>query len=303
MNNQIWRVLTASLTSLGLSLALAACGGSDDNGNAGSMAAGTQGTIRAVNGITDSTGLSLIIARSTPPPPPADPADPNPPAPPPPTLTPVAIDASNIPFGSASKTNPVATGYYNVKVSPAGGTDSATDYVPIYADNVTTFFTYGTTSSAGNFRVEQATGVTLDNNRVAIQLVHAAAAVSQNNYTLCVQLSPTSGQGALPLIAANFAQGTAPFTFTPSTVLKADTYKLQIYPCSQNADGTYGSSGAIVFDGGPKGISLPFMSGGRVLQIAVLDASASQQSQYGSAATLLVLDQSGTATPLFQNQN
>lgn len=301
MNKQSLLVFAALSAGLGLS----ACGGNSNSGNNGGELI-TTGTLRAVNGITDSTGLDVTVELSSPPPPPADPNLP-PTDPPPPTLTPVTIDANNIPFGGASGMNTLPSAYYHVQVAPAGGQASSTDYVPINDNNVSTVFTYGTTATAGSFIVQQSLGLQLSNGQFALQFIHSAYAESQTGSPLCLQLTPAGSATAppgspLPLIAASFASATGGFNHTPSTVVAGGTYLIDAFACTQNPDGSYSGTGVILISHSPAGVVLPPV-GTNTLQIAALDANASQTTQYGSPITLLLLDNTGKSTPLYNAQN
>src|SRR5882757_5041044 len=106
MNKQSLLILATLTAGLGLS----ACGGNgDDNGGKTPLT----GALRAVNGITDSTGLDVAVEQSSPP------TNVTPP-PPPTSLVPVPINASKIPFGGASGINALPADWYRIEVKPAG---------------------------------------------------------------------------------------------------------------------------------------------------------------------------------------
>ncbi len=298
MNKQSLLILATLTAGLGLS----ACGG---NGDDISGRTPQTGALRAVNGITDSTGLDVAVEQSSPPP------NVTPPLPPPTTLVPVPIDASKIPFDGASNINALPANYYRLELTPAGTQMSFTDYVPINDENLSTVFTYGTTASYGYFIVQQWLGISLTSGQFAVQFVHDALAESQTVSPICFKLTPIGGNGTtpgapgtpLPAIVATFNSATSLFNATPSTIVAYGTYSIGAYACVQDPNTfAYSYTGAPFFSSGPKGVVLPPV-GTSVLQIAALDATADQSSQYGSPITLLLMDNTGKSTPLYNGKN
>jgi hypothetical protein len=261
--------------------------------------------LRAVNGITDSTGLDVAVEQSTPPSPVIVPP------PPPTTLVPVPIDASKIPFGGASSLNALPANWYRVEIMPAGAQMSFTDYNPINDQNLSTVFTYGTTASNGSFIVQQWLGVALTSSQFGVQFVHDAYTESQTISPICLTLTPLGANGTppgtpgtpLPTIVSPFNNATTSFNLTPSTIVAYGTYSFTASDCIQDPNTFIYTAGPnVIFTSGPKGVVLPPV-GASVLQIAALDATADQSSQYSSPIILLLMDDTGKSTPLYNGKN
>jgi len=289
MNKQSLLILATLTAGLGLS----ACGGNgDDNGGKTPLT----GALRAVNGITDSTGLDVAVEQSSPP------TNVTPP-PPPTSLVPVPINASKIPFGGASGINALPADWYRIEVKPAGAQMAFTDFNPINDQNLSTVFTYGTTASNGSFIVQQWLGISLMSGQFGVQFVHDAYTESQTVSQICLKVTPIAiNSNPLPAMVATFNSATSLFNPTPSTLLPYGTYFVAVLDCFQNPDGSYGYGANTLFQSGPKGVVLPPV-GTNLLQITALDATDSQNTKYNSPITLLILGDSGKSTPLYSGQN
>jgi hypothetical protein len=262
------------------------------------------GAFRAVNGMPNSSGLDASIAGVS-----------------------IPTQAQNISFGTGSSISDVPNGSYNVTLSDsaAGSTSSSSssgsssgsssssssssgsgsssssggggtvsfdvDNLNISSGNLETVFTYGdlSTGTQNGFIAEESLQAPT-NGQVVMQVVHDALTESSTASTLSFYfVKPGSGlTGASPT--------TAPFAQQPnpeSIPLAGGTYEIIV------TNGT-----TTVFDSGPKGVALPASgSSANVFQLAALDATSAQSTQYGSTVTLLLLDNNGGNTPLYNGQN
>ncbi|HZR38224.1 MAG TPA: hypothetical protein VFA75_22835 [Nevskia sp.] len=194
---------------------------------------------------------------------------------------------SGISLDTGSGLTEVPVGSYNSQLT-SSSVQFSVDNVGIDHNNVTTIFAYGVVGSGtqGGFTAEESI-VAPTNGQAVVQPVHDARTASAVTPTLSFYLiRPGAGiAGATPVTAAFRAS-------PPSSSIAGGSYEIVV------ANGT-----SVVFDSGPMGITLPASSGADVFQIAALDATAAQNTQYGSAIVLLLLDNLGGNTALYNLQN
>ena len=236
------------------------------------------GAFRLANGIADSNGLKADISNV-------------------PTVGPIG-------FASASGINIIPEGSYKVQLTPgaSGASTFTVDNVSIEHNNLTTLFAYGTLaagSQGGLTAVESLNAPT--HGQAVIQPVHAAYQESQTApQSMNFSFVPVGSGGSSAGISVVFGSATT----SQSVALAAGKYEIKItatpicnpgQPCPAISLG--------VFDSGPQGISFPGADGSNVFQLAAIDATSSQVSQYGAPVSLLLLDNSGHSTQLFNGQN
>ena len=194
---------------------------------------------------------------------------------------------SGIAFDSASGLTDVPLGSYNSQLT-SNSVQFSVNNVGIDHNNVTTIFAYGATGngSQGGFPVEESI-VAPTNGQAVVQPVHDALSASATAPTLSVYLvTPGAGTAGATPLTATFATSTA------SSAITGATYEIIV-----------SSGAAVLFDSGPKGIALPGAGGANVYQIAAVDASSAQTTRYGSTLTLILMDNTGGNTALYNLQN
>lgn len=237
-------------------LGLTACGGGNND------TPPLTGAVRVANGITDSTGLDMSIGDSK---------------------------FTGVDLGTASKLSYVpvnAVDSYKATLSSNGVTFSV-EGVGVRQDKVTTVFTFGSISAGtqGGFYVEESLDAPASGQSI-VQPLHAALAASTTAPTLNFYFV-TPGACATALNGAT-VNGSAVFkTATASSFTVAGgTYEI----CATDA------AGSVLFDSGPRGITLP-ISNANVLQIAAYDASSDAGN--GSGLALSLLDNNGGSMALY----
>jgi len=235
---------------------------------------------RLANLVGDSGGIEFSIGSSSP-------------------IGPIGYDlASNIveePEGSN-----------NVLLTPeaAGAGPYEVDGVTVSRDTLTTLYAYG--SLAGGSQGGFAAAVPLADpasGQVTMQAVVAAGGAQQSNVVYAFSFTPVGGDGQAAGISGSFGAPTAAQTIA----LAAGRYEIKVTrtaSCTPPAlcVGVGVGVGQLVFDSGPQGVNIPGGNGAKVFQLAAADASAGQQSQYGSAITLLLLDERNGISLLLDGQ-
>ena len=235
---------------------LTACGGGNND------TPPLTGAVRVANGITDSTGLDMSIGDSK---------------------------FTGIDLGVASKLAyaPVnAVDSYKADLS-SNGANFSVGGIGVRQDKVTTVFTFGKIAAGtqGGFYVEESLDAPA-NGQSTVQPLHAALAVSTtaptlNFYFVTPDACATALNGATVNGSAVFKTATA-----SSFTLAGGTYEI----CVTDTNGT------VLFDSGPKGITLP-LSGANVFQLAAYDAPGGEGN--GSGLILSLLDNTGGSQALY----
>jgi hypothetical protein len=224
------------------------------------------GAVRVANGIADSSGLDMTIGDST-------------------KFsgiaTTAASDVAYLPINAISS--------YDAKLSTNGAAFTVTA-VPINQDKVTTIFTYGEIGSGtqGGFFAQMSLDAP-NSGQFVVQPVHAALAASLNALSLNFYLVE-------PGVCSDSTTGATPngsATFRASPALFASTGGLYEICVTD-------STGTVLFDSGPAGITLP-TANANVFQFAVYDAPSSKGN--GSTIMLSLLDNKGGNTALYNLKN
>ncbi|MDI3258254.1 MAG: hypothetical protein QJR02_00805 [Sinobacteraceae bacterium] len=195
--------------------------------------------------------------------------------------------ASNTPFGSATGINsPIPEGSYKAQLTSNSVTFTV-DNVSIDHNHVTTVFAAGQigNGSETGFAAEEALNAPT-NGQAVVQPVNAALQATGKSGSLTFRFVPTNNPSSATSLTAQY--GTSP----ASAALTGGTYEIIV------SDGA-----TTVFDSGPQGIALPSSNGGNVFQVAAIDAGSSNQSKYGSSIALLLMDDKGQNTPLYNLQH
>ena len=238
---------------------LAACGGSD----VGSSISTAVGGFRAVNGLPDSTGLSVSLGGNA---------------------------TANTSFGAVSPNYVVGVGSYTATLSSNTQTYQIAG-VAVAADQLTTLYATGTIGAThGGFAVQEsltapATG------QITLQWVHAAYAESQSVPQFDVYLvAPGSGITGVTPTALAYGTGSTAVT------LAAGTYEVVVTDPNSGNKVVFdsGSKGVSLPLAGSS-------SSAFAIEIAALDAAGG--SKDGSAISLLVLQNTGESEALFNGQN
>ena len=238
---------------------LAACGGSD----VGSGISTAVGGFRAVNGLPDSTGLSVSLGGNA---------------------------TASTSFGAVSANYVVATGSYTATLSSNTQTYQIAG-VAVASDQLTTLYATGTIGAThGGFAVEESLTAP-SSGQILLQWVHAAYAESQSVPQFDVYLvAPGSGiTGATPTMLVYGTGSTA-------VTLAAGTYEVVVTDPNSGNKVVFdsGSKGVSLPLAGSS-------SSAFAIEIAALDAAGG--SKDGSAISLLVLQNTGESEALFNGQN
>ena len=257
-------------------LALAACSNDNNNGTPPFT-----GAFALINGVSDSGGLKADVGNI-------------------PTIGPIS-------FGGASGVNIVPSGSYKVQLTPgaSGSSTYTVNNVSIDHNNLTTVVSYG--SLAGNTQNGLTAEVSLNaptNGQAVVQPVHAAYQYSQSFSSLYFYFATPGGTitSTTPTLTVAFGAVTP----SQSLALPAGKYEIRVYPnalCLSGVCPAIAPIASATFDSGPNGISLPASNGSNVFQFAALDATSAQDTQYGSQLSLVLLDNNGDSTQLFNGQN
>jgi len=238
---------------------LAACGGSD----VGSGISSAVGGFRAVNGLPDSTGLSVSLGGSS---------------------------TASTSFGAVSPNYVVGTGSYTATLSSNAATYQIAG-ITVAEDQLTTLFATGTIGAThGGFAVQEsltapATG------QLLLQWVHAAYAESQSVPQFDVYLV-APGSSITGATATTLAYGTG----STAVTIAAGTYEIIVTDPNSGNKLVFdsGSKGiALPLAGGS--------TSAYAIDIAALDAAGG--SKDGSAISMLMLQNTGESLALFNGQN
>jgi len=107
---------------------------------------------------------------------------------------------------------------------------------------------------------------------------------------------------ATPTLTVKFGAATP----SQSLALPAGTYEIKAYAlavCTGAVCAQIDVAPDTGFDSGPKGVSLPAANGSNVFQLAAIDVTGAQESQYGSLISVVLLDNNGDSIQLFNGQN
>lgn len=195
--------------------------------------------------------------------------------------------ASNTPFGSATGINsPIPEGSYKAQLTSNSKTFTVNN-VSIDHNHVTTVFATGQigNGSETGFAAEEALNAPT-NGQAVVQPINAALQATGTSGTLTFRFVPTNNPSAATSLTAQYGASPA------SAPLAGGTYEIVV------------SNGvSTVFDSGPQGIALPSSNGGNVFQVAAIDAGSSNQTKYGSSIALLLMDDKGQNTQLYNLQH
>ena len=262
------------------SLILAACGSlAACNGNNNSTPPFT-GAFALINGVADSNGLKASVGN--------------------------ALTTGSIGFGDASGISIIPNGSYKVQLTPgaAGFPAFTVNNVSLDHNNLTSVVTYGTlaTSTQGGFTAEVSLNAPT-NGQATMQPVHAAYQESRGYPSLYFYFTAPGGviTAATPTLSVKFGAVTP----SQSLALPGGKYEIKVYAqpaCVTTTCPAITAPANTGFDSGPKGITLPG-NGANVFQLAALDATRAQSNQYGSLLSLVLLDNNGASSQLFNGQN
>jgi len=256
-------------------LALAAC--SNDNNSSNSTPPLT-GAFALINGTSDSDGLKADVSNI-------------------PTIGPID-------FGGTSGITILPLGSYKVQLTPGASGSSAftVDNVSIDGNNLTTVVSYGTlAASTQNGLTAEVSLSAPASGQATVQPVNASLQNDANLYFYFV----TPGAvitSTTPTLTAKFGAATP----SQSLALPAGKYEIKAYPlpvCVTQVCPAIGVAGHTGFDSGPAGVTLPSADGANVFQLVAIDATSAQNTQYGSLLSVVLLDNKGDSTQLFNGQN
>jgi hypothetical protein len=235
------------------------------------------GALRLANLVGDSGGMQASISSV-------------------PAVGPVAFDG-------ASGIVIVPEGSYQVQLTPQASGTAAYDVngVQISQDTLATLFAYGSigSSTQGGFVAGESLAAPAAGQVTMQTVVTAGGAQNSASHVYHFSFTPVGGSGQ----AADTSGSFGPPVANQTIALTAGRYEISVsgtLVCPPPAICT----GLVqqVFDSGPQGVPIPGSNGANVFQLAVADATSAQQSQYGSAATLLLLDNLGGSTLLLYGQ-
>jgi hypothetical protein len=243
---------------------LAAAACSDNNNGTPPLT----GAVRVANGITDSGGLDMSISQ--------------------------VGTFSGVGFDTSSGITVGPEGSYKAQLT-SSSVGFSVDNVKVDHNNVTSVFAYGATGngSENGFTAEESLNAPT-NGQAVVQPVHDAFQLSTTTTSLNFYFVPTTTVCA---VGAPQPGG------TPQTIAFGPVNTGQSTAITGGTQAIIVSNGAtILFCSGSKGLALP-SGNANVYQVAALDATTSQKTQYGSVISLLLMDNTGGHQTLFNGQN
>jgi len=246
----------------------------------------TDGTVRAVNGISDTSGLNVTVNGQN-------------------AVTDLGLD-------TASAVINVPVGVYNATLTD-GSIAYLVDNVTVGSGDVTTVVSYGSTANntQGGLAAEESL-TTPAAGDVSVQLVHAAYETAKQGESPSPQLTLTFSTPATPCMvgSTDTYSGTSAVSGGPAIlqgfaqfgpVTPTSTQVLAL-PASNQSISVINSDGVTLFCSGTSGVATGTGTAS-VYQLIILDATAAQQTQYGSTVSLLLLDNDGGQKILYNGQN